>query len=400
MPNETANRLKNNIDNILTLWEKRVYQEVVAAQHQGKTALRDSLPEYLMQLVDALSNTIDRTAAREKSDKIDSARTGKRHGGDRAGSKNYTMDQLITEYHILRQVLCDVLEEEEPLTMLEREVIVCSVEQAVNDAATEYSNILKNIKERMSNTLAHDLRNPLTSTRISAELILRKLPEGDSSESKIKLILKNMDRLDLMIVELLDASRLEAGESMPLELKLFDFNDIIKQVVDELSLSYPDCFKVKTEDKCLGYWDENGLRRMVENLVTNGIKHGGENTSITITLSQDKDSIELHVHNFGDPIPPAQVPILFEQYRRLKSSKDKAGWGLGLTMVRGIVDAHNGSIEVESDKEKGTTFKIKLPKDVGAFVETPAAVELEEPNHIEQVPQVPKTESHSGDTRH
>ena len=267
MPNKTAERLHKNIDKILSIWEKRVKEEVEAAHHQETSGLRDSLPEYLRHLVDALSNNIDRTMARKRTDKIDSTRIGKRHGEDRAGSRNYTIDQLITEYHILRQVTCDVLEEEAPLTEVEREVIVCSIEQAVNDAATEYSEILKSVKERISNTLAHDLRNPLTSTKISAELVLRKLSPNDSSVPRIKLILNNMDRLDQMIIGLLDASRLEAGQSMPIEVKLCDLEGIIRQVVEELSLSYPDCFKIQTQGKSEGYWDENGLRRIIENLL-------------------------------------------------------------------------------------------------------------------------------------
>ena len=185
MPNKTAERLQRNIDKILGVWEKRVNEEVPASHHQETVALRDSLPEYLSQLVDALSTTIDRTTARKRKDKVDSSRIGKKHGEDRAGSRNYTMDQLITEYHILRQVLCDVMEEEAPLSVLEREVIVCSIEQAVNDAASEYSEVMKKVKERISNTLAHDLRNPLTSTKISAALVLRKLSPDDLLRKKI-----------------------------------------------------------------------------------------------------------------------------------------------------------------------------------------------------------------------
>lgn len=393
MPNRTAHRLEKNIDRILSIWEERVNEEVMAAQHQDTIALRNSLPVYLLQLVDALSNTIDRTAARKRRDKVDSTRIGKRHGEDRAGSRNYTMDQLITEYHILRQVLCDVMEEETPLTELEREVIVCSIEQAVNDAATEYSDTLKGLKEKMSSTLTHDLRNPLTSTKISAQLVLRKLSSDDSSVPKMKLIISNMDRLDQMITGVLDASRLEAGQSMPIEIKLCDMDLIIRQVTDELSLSYPDCFKVQSEGKCEGYWDENGLRRLVENLVTNAIKYGDENTSISLSLSQNETSVELSVHNFGKPIPQEELPILFEQYRRLKSSKDKAGWGLGLTMVKGMVDAHQGSIIVESEKSKGTTFIVKLPKDARPGIETQTLNQVEQPKKVEQALQVPKSET-------
>jgi signal transduction histidine kinase len=393
MQNKTAQRLEENIDKILSIWEERVNEEVAAAHHQETIALRNSLPEYLMQLVDALSNTIDRTTARKIRDKIDSTRIGKKHGEDRAGSRNYTMDQLITEYHILRQVLCDVLEEEGPLGELEREVIVCSIEQAVNDAATEYSDHLKSLKETMSNTLTHDLRNPLTSTKISAQLVLRKLNTDDSSVPKMNLIISNMDRLDQMITGILDASRLEAGQSMPIDREFCDLDVIIRQVTDELNLSYPDIFKVQSEGKCCGYWDEDGLRRLIENLVTNAVKYGEINKSITISLSQNRTSVELSVHNFGKPIPSGEVPILFEQYRRLKSATDKSGWGLGLTMVKGMVDAHNGSINVESEKNKGTTFIVKLPKDARTSLENKETQSEEEANQVEQVPQVPKSEN-------
>ena len=395
MPNKTAERLQKNIDKILTTWEKRVNREVAAAHHQETIALRDSLPEYLKQLVDALSNTIDRTSARKRSDKIDSTRIGKKHGEDRAGSKNYTIDQLITEYHILRQVLFDVMEEDAPLTDVETEVIVCSIEQAVNDAATEYSNILKDIKERVSNTLAHDLRNPLTSTKITAELILRKLSPDDLLVPKMKLIVNNMNRLDQMIVGLLDANRLEAGQGMQIEVKCCDLAGIIREVIDELSLSYPDCFKLQTEGKCEGYWDSAGLRRIVENLLTNAIKYGDENSAVTINLSQNKKFAELSVHNFGKVIPTEDIPVLFEPYRRMKSSKDKKGWGLGLTMVKGMVDAHNGSIKVESEKNIGTTFKIKLPKDARSEIDNLIQHQEEKPSHIEQAPQVPKYDKQS-----
>jgi hypothetical protein len=80
--------------------------------------------------------------------------------------------------------------------------------------------------------------------------------------------------------------------------------------------------------------------------------------------------------------------------RRLKFSKDKAGWGLGLTMVKGMVDAHKGSIIVESEKSKGTTFIIKLPKDARSSIEPEVLSKAEQPSQVEQAPQIPKSETH------
>src|SRR5690606_32735949 len=110
------------------------------------------VPEYLEQLSDALSTIIDRTDARKRADRIDSERVGRKHGRERAGSLNYSMQQLIFEYHILRQVICDVMEEEVPLTPVEREIIVASIEQAVNDAATQFSETLRDIQEKLTHT--------------------------------------------------------------------------------------------------------------------------------------------------------------------------------------------------------------------------------------------------------
>src|SRR5690606_23288045 len=144
-----------------------------------------------------------------------------------------------------------------------------------------------------------------------------------------KLIISNMNRLDQMITKVLDASRLSAGQTMAVEFESCDLDLIIRQVVDELNLSYPDIVRVESLGSCEGFWDETGLRRIVENLVSNGIKYGNETQPVTVTLNQENESVELWVHNFGKTIPEEEVPNLFEPFSRLKNDKDKIGWGLG-----------------------------------------------------------------------
>lgn len=337
--------------------------EVRAAHFQPTLALKNSLPEYLSQLVDALSKTIDRTTARNKFDKAESTRLGKQHGKERANSKNYTMDQMILEYHILRQVLCDVLEEDQILTPVEREVIVCSIEQAVNDAATEFSKTLKDIQEKISQTLAHDLRNPIAAASVSASLILRRPEDAKSSTKGAARIISCMDRVDKMISDLLDASRIRAGETLPLELLECDLDWVVREVASELSVVHTNEFKVSSKNICMGIWNEDGLRRVLENLSTNAVKYGSKDGPINITLTQDDKSATLSVHNEGDPISKEDLPILFKQYHRAKVTENESGWGLGLTMIEGMVEGHQGSIQVESSEGKGTTFFIHLPKN-------------------------------------
>ncbi len=358
----TSHKLQEKSAEIMNVWVERALEEVTAAHFQKDLALRNSLPEYLTQLVDALSHTIDRTEARRRFDKAASLRVGKKHGNERAQAFDYTMDQMILEYHILRQVIFDVMEEEGPLNITDQEVIICSIEQAVNDAATEFSNTLRDIQEKLSQTLAHDLRNPIAAAIVSANLILRRPDDENNCLKNAGRITSCLDRLDKMISDLLDASRIRAGEKLPLVMKMCDLDWIVREVASEAGMVHNVKFKVHSKTACLGMWNEDGLRRVLENLTTNAVKYGDRSKAITLSLEQDEQSATFCVHNEGEPISADDLPILFQKFRRAKSVESKSGWGLGLTMVEGMIEGHKGSIKVESTKEKGTTFTVKLPK--------------------------------------
>ncbi len=357
----TSTRLTNNISRIMTAWEVRALREVTSAHHQGSLALRNSLPEYLSQMADALSKTIDRTHARNRSDKEESTRIGKKHGSERAASLNYTMDQMILEYHILRQVLFDIMEEEQVLTTIEREVMICSIEQAVNDAATQFSDSLKDFQEHLSHALVHDLRNPLTVAKASAELILRNKETSEYTSDKTKKVIINLDRIDAMITDLLDISRKKAWDNLSLDFQDCDLDLILREIIDGSEMAHGTRFNYESKGMCIGQWNEKSLRRIIENLTTNAVKYGIENSPITFTLSSDRNSATFAIHNHGSPIPTEEQSLLFDKFRRSKAAERKEGWGLGLTVVKEMVVAHNGSVEVSSGPDIGTTFIITLP---------------------------------------
>ena len=145
MSKEASDRLKQNAEKILRMWEKRARDEVGASTPQNSLALQDSLPLYLNQLVNQLSNRIVRTSVRITADEVESTRIGKLHRHQRAGYADYSMTQLIFEYHLLRQVIFQVLEEEAPLEV-RGNIIIASIEQAVNDAASQFSETLPDIR--------------------------------------------------------------------------------------------------------------------------------------------------------------------------------------------------------------------------------------------------------------
>lgn len=357
----TSERLRANAEKIMSRWETRAKGEIQAATNQDSLLLRNALPEQLSQIADALSTTMDHNEIRVKWDRDEASRIGKLHGFDRASQPSYTIDQLIFEFHILREVIVEVMEEELPLSSIEREIITCSIEQAVNDAATEFSMTHTKIQQELIHTLAHDLRSPITAAKIITQQLMRKIT---NDETMVKRIAKNMDRIDLMIQDLLDVARLKAGERLPLEFKMSDLDTIVSYTIDDLNFIYNNRFKYISTGECLGPWSEKGLQRLIDNLAINAIKYGTPEKEILVTLDNSGDEIRLTIHNEGPAIPVNEQEVLFEQYRRPRGADEKIGWGLGLVIVKAMASAHNGTVEVESLEGKGTTFIIKFPKQM------------------------------------
>ena len=362
MSKPASDRLRQNAERIMEMWEKRARDEVYASMHQNSLVLQDSLPKYLEQLVDELSTQIKRTPTRIARDERESTRIGKLHGHERAGYADYSMSQLIFEYHILRQVIFQVLEEEAPLGVRERDIIIGSIEQAVNDAATQFSETLRDIQELFMVTLTHDLRGPINVVKMGTQLTLRRLERGDSHIDVAVRMLGAITRLDSMIQNLLDASRLRAGQSLKLEFEECDLDKLVFEVVEDLNFAYGERFVVVSDSEINSYCSPKEIRRVIENLAINAVKYGEPKTPITLTLQQTETQVSLTIHNQGDPIALDAQSILFQQFRRTPSAEEQTGWGLGLFLVKSIIEAHQGTIEVKSAAGEGTSFIIKLPK--------------------------------------
>jgi len=108
------------------------------------------------------------------------------------------------------------------------------------------------------------------------------------------------------------------------------------------------------------------MSQAVHNLVENAIKYGRADTPITVRVLETHDRVHVSVHNRGDPISREDQATLFQPYRRAPSAarSGKDGWGLGLTLVEAIAEAHGGAVEVESTAEDGTTFTLDVLRDV------------------------------------
>lgn len=235
------------------------------------------------------------------------------------------------------------------------------------EKAAEDLGVERDLRETFVATLSHDLRGPLTAAKTSAQL-LHRYPEKIEQRERLTLrVIDSIDRADEMIEDLLDANRIRAGQPLPLQVEHCDLKAVTENAIEELTLIYGNRFVIETDDKVSGYWSCNGVRRVIENLANNAIKYGCPKSPVTVSLRNAQEGVEVSVHNaVGDhPISAAEIETLWSPYLRQKSveKSGKAGWGLGLTLVRGITEAHGGRVAVRTSPTEGTTFVVQLPRD-------------------------------------
>jgi signal transduction histidine kinase len=224
--------------------------------------------------------------------------------------------------------------------------------------------IERDLRERFVAILAHDLRGPLSAAKLSSQLLIRHPERLEQRRDLAVRVERNLDRLDRMIADLLDVSRVRAGQRLPLRLDSCDLGALAEQVVEELSATHGDRFELIRTQTVRGVWSHDELRRALWNLGTNAVKYGAPDGRITVRVEAVPTGARLSVHNFGNPITREDQARLFDLYSRLKdAARPGSGWGLGLALVRACAEAHGGLVEVRSSQQDGTTFTLDLPRD-------------------------------------
>ena len=245
------------------------------------------------------------------------------------------------------------------------------IEEDRDKALVEFNNarIEQVAYEKFVSTLAHDLRTPLTVASASAQLIQRNPEISDKVKSLASKVENNVKRANEMIKNMLDANQINNGHKPSMIIEECDAGELIKSSLDDLTVIYGHRFVLKKSENLKGHWSPSGLKRILENLCMNAIKYGNPDRPVTINLTNNTGKLELTVHNEGKPLSVEELKELFDYLHRTHSAKtsNKIGWGIGLTLVRGMTEAHGGTAEVKSSPVEGTTFIIQLPLDARPF---------------------------------
>jgi len=174
---------------------------------------------------------------------------------------------------------------------------------------------------------------------------------------------RQVERLTALINSLLDISRITAGR-LDLDLEPVDFAAVVRDAAARFreDLARAGCsLEIQTDGPCVGEWDKVRLEQVVTNLLSNAAKYGSSRP-VEVTVSGDGPTAVLSIRDHGIGIPPEHRSRIFERFERAVSDRHYGGLGLGLWIVRQIVEALGGSIRVESETGEGSTFTVLLPK--------------------------------------
>jgi signal transduction histidine kinase len=216
--------------------------------------------------------------------------------------------------------------------------------------------------DRFLGILGHDLKNPLTAIRISVERLEKKL--GEEGQPHLARIHRSLDRMGRMIDQLLDLSRIRLGSGITLARRPIDAAEIVRDAVEELRAAHPRrSVELVVSGDTTGSFDPDRLSQIATNLIGNAVVHGAAAAIVKASLEGRAHELVLRVENAGT-MTSADRFVLFDPFRRGLHEPSKttrsAGLGLGLAIVRHLVEQHHGRIVIESGP--ATVFTVFLPR--------------------------------------
>jgi signal transduction histidine kinase len=262
----------------------------------------------------------------------------------------------------LEQALLELLKgrarDEEELRASARREKEARQAAAVNDA----------FKETLLGILGHDLRNPLNAVLTTARIMLIAAEGSGACESERRLerIVSSGVRMQRLIGQLLDVARAQLAGGIPIaDACTQDLRRLVDKVIEEVRATHP-ARRIESDQAlpCAAHVDADRFEQVASNLIGNAIIHGDPAQPITVTLSTAGGMTTFSVHNFGKPIDPALMPVIFDPFKRAGESRGRPdSLGLGLYIVERIVIAHGGRMEVLSSAHSGTRFTASFRAD-------------------------------------
>lgn len=369
--------IRQHADHIVEEWEQFARTITPAADTMDQAALRDHAKAILlaaardMDTAQTASEQIAKAKGEgpEKTPSLDEA--GASHGELRH-TVGFDLVQMTSEFRHLRACVIrrwvNSLESPDMAYIQDMIRFNEAIDEALAESTAAYAEQVNRSRDIFLAILGHDLRAPLQAVSMSTELLMRKTAlEGDALTCA-RNIKQGARHMAAMVSDLLELVRSRLGKSLPIEPAPMDLADAARAVIAEACAGNPECDPtLKTEGDTHGVWDAGRIDQLLQNLIGNALQHGSDPREVVVTLKGEARHVLLTVHNYGNPIPEEAIGTIFDPL--VRSADEELGQpstslGLGLFIIKEVVTAHGGTIEVSSSEACGTLFSVTLPRQV------------------------------------
>lgn len=381
-----ADFILSNLEPILAGWEIFA-RSLAAGEHLDQLALRDHARQILQATARDMKSpqTAAERVAKSKgldhpseSDALEGA--SKAHAVDRLGL-GFDMLEVMSEYRALRASVLRLWRDSVPEAD-ERDIDDLtrfneSMDQSLSKAVASYAARVDQARDMFLAILSHDLRSPLNAIGTTAHMVPYVVNDPAKAQACSHRITRSVSVMARMISDLLDYTRTRLGTGMPVIPAPLDLAALAHELIADFRVAHPDReFDFRTDGDMNGTWDSDRIRQAMSNLLGNALQHGSANCPVTLLLRSEDAYVFITVHNGGDPIPPSELPKIFDPLIRgsggggAKSNRT-GSIGMGLYIAREVAKSHGGRIDAISTAENGTSFTIRLPRRAAPRVGQP-----------------------------
>lgn len=376
-PLKLSTFITQHIDEILQEWVMFARSLGPATHDMSVLALQDHARPILEEIARDMET---HQTSREQSEKSkghapeDEMSAAAVHGSQRQVS-DFSLVQLAAEFRALRATvlrlwLPQVTQMSEE-TILEMVRFNESIDQALAESVVTYSSRSDQSRELFLAVLGHDLRAPLSTMTMAADLLLRPELAADQVPIVAARVYRSAKLMTTMVADLLGFTRTQLGSKMPTSRALTDMKKVCHEAVEDAAATHPETtFEVKAVGTLSGHFDAVRLHQLFTNLLVNAAQYGAKGQPVVIRVSNEHPDMVVQVTNRGQPIPEAAWRSIFKPLIQLPTGDDddrpRTSLGLGLFVAREIALAHGGTIDVKSDGVEGTTFTVRLPMESAA----------------------------------
>ncbi|AIC17776.1 histidine kinase [Pseudomonas chlororaphis] len=363
------------VDRIVDEWEQFARSIAPETDSLTRLQLRDHAKSILLAAARDMrtAQTANEQAAKargegpEKTPSLDEAAASH---GELRHNVGFDLVQMTSEFRHLRACVIRlwVTSLESPQLAYFQDMIRFNeaIDEALAESTTAYAEQVNRSRDIFLAILGHDLRAPLQAVSMSTEMLARKVALDADALAYVSRIKSGARHMAAMVGDLLEFVRSRLGSSLPIEPAPMDMASAIKAAMDEACAGQPDCTPaLNFHGDSHGIWDRGRIEQMLQNLIGNALQHGSNSRTVTVTLTGSAEQVLLTIHNYGPPIPKEALGTLFDPL--VRSANEELGspstsLGLGLFIVKEVVTAHQGSIDVSSNESDGTTFTVTLPR--------------------------------------